>query len=91
VAPLQNHALALGEEILGQNPQLMFETHSEFAPGRDSMLVMRNCLRGGRRVKWCTAAATLTRLLQWAVTAAIGVSSLPGFIPAGVPVRGLVG
>jgi hypothetical protein len=30
VAPLQNHALALGEEILGQNPQLMFETHSEF-------------------------------------------------------------
>lgn len=30
MAPLQNHALALGEEILGKNPQLMFETHSEF-------------------------------------------------------------
>src|SRR5438034_11020262 len=30
VAPLQNHALALGEKILGKNPQLMFETHSEF-------------------------------------------------------------
>src|SRR5438034_6051528 len=30
VAPLQDHALALGEEILGKNPQLMFETHSEF-------------------------------------------------------------
>ena len=29
VAPLQNHALAPGEEILGKNPQLMFETHSE--------------------------------------------------------------
>src|ERR1039457_2158266 len=30
VAPLQNHALAAGEEILGKNPQLMFKTHSEF-------------------------------------------------------------
>ena len=30
VAPLQNHALTPGEEILGKNPQLMFETHSEF-------------------------------------------------------------
>src|SRR6266567_5314778 len=30
VAPLQNHALAPGEEVLGKKPQLMFETHSEF-------------------------------------------------------------
>src|SRR6266704_1243717 len=30
VAPLQNHALALGEEMLGKNPQPMFETHSKF-------------------------------------------------------------
>src|SRR5205085_157198 len=30
VAPLQNHALALGEEIPGKNPQLMLETRSEF-------------------------------------------------------------
>src|SRR6266852_1477797 len=30
VAPLQNHALALGEEFLGKSPQLMFETRSEF-------------------------------------------------------------
>ena len=29
VAPLQNHALAPGKEVLGKNPQLMFETHSE--------------------------------------------------------------
>src|SRR6266508_2391408 len=29
VAPLQDHALALGQEILGKNPQLMFDTHSE--------------------------------------------------------------
>ena len=30
VAPLQNHALTLDEEILGMNPQLMFQTHSKF-------------------------------------------------------------
>ena len=30
VAPLQNHALAPGEEIPGKHPQLMFETHSKF-------------------------------------------------------------
>ena len=30
VTPLQNHALASGKEIQGKNPQLMFETHSEF-------------------------------------------------------------
>ena len=29
VAPLQDHALAPGEEILGKNPQLMLETHPE--------------------------------------------------------------
>ena len=30
VAPFQNNALALGEEIPGKIPQLLFETHSEF-------------------------------------------------------------
>ena len=30
VAPLQNHALAPGEEVLGENPQLSFETPPEF-------------------------------------------------------------
>ncbi len=30
VAPLQDHALTLGEEIQGKNPQLMLETRSEF-------------------------------------------------------------
>ena len=30
VAPFQNDALALGEEVQGENPQLMFQTHSEF-------------------------------------------------------------
>jgi threonine/homoserine/homoserine lactone efflux protein len=46
------------------------------APGPDSMLVMRNCLRGGRRAGWSTAAGTLTGLLLWAVAATLGLSSL---------------
>lgn len=46
------------------------------APGPDTMLVMRNALRGGRRVGLCTAAGTLTGLLSWAVAAALGLSSL---------------
>jgi len=29
VAPLQNHAAPIGEEILGENPQLMFDAHSK--------------------------------------------------------------
>ena len=29
VAPLQNHALTLGEELLGESPQLTFDTDSK--------------------------------------------------------------
>ncbi len=46
------------------------------APGPDSMLVMRNSLRGGRRVGLCTAAGTFTGLLAWALAATLGLSSL---------------
>src|SRR5271166_4281636 len=46
------------------------------APGPDSMLVMRNSLRGGRRVGLCTAAGTFTGLMGWAVAATLGLSSL---------------
>ena len=46
------------------------------APGPDSMLVMRNSLRGGRRVGLFTAAGTFTGLLGWAVAATLGLSSL---------------
>jgi len=46
------------------------------APGPDSMLVMRNSLRGGRRMGVCTAAGTLTGLLSWALAATLGLSSL---------------
>jgi threonine/homoserine/homoserine lactone efflux protein len=46
------------------------------APGPDSLLVMRNTLRGGRRTGWITACGTLSGLLVWAVAAALGLSAL---------------
>jgi threonine/homoserine/homoserine lactone efflux protein len=44
------------------------------APGPDSLLVMRNALRGGRRAGWVTAGGTVSGLL--AVAAALGLSAL---------------
>ena len=44
------------------------------APGPDSMLVMRNTLRGGRRAGWITACGTMSGLAVWAVAAALGLS-----------------
>ena len=61
------------------------------APGPDTMLVMRNALRGGRRVGLCTAAGTLTGLLSWAVAAALGLSSLLAASRLGYDVLRLVG
>jgi threonine/homoserine/homoserine lactone efflux protein len=46
------------------------------APGPDSLLVMRNTLRSGRRAGWVTASGTLSGLLVWAVGAALGLSEL---------------
>jgi threonine/homoserine/homoserine lactone efflux protein len=46
------------------------------APGPDSMLVMRNTLRGGRRAGWITACGTMSGLAVWAVAAALGLSAL---------------
>jgi threonine/homoserine/homoserine lactone efflux protein len=46
------------------------------APGPDSMLVMRNTMRGGRRHGWVTACGTLSGLTVWALAAALGVSAL---------------
>jgi threonine/homoserine/homoserine lactone efflux protein len=46
------------------------------APGPDSMLVLRNTLRGGRRAGWVTASGTLSGLLVWATAAALGLSAL---------------
>ena len=46
------------------------------APGPDSMLVMRNSLRGGRPMGLSTTAGILTGLLSWALAATLGLSSL---------------
>jgi len=46
------------------------------APGPDSMLVMRNTMRGGRRAGWLTACGTLSGLVIWALAAALGLSAL---------------
>jgi len=46
------------------------------APGPDSMLVMRNTMRGGRRAGWVTACGTLSGLTIWALAAALGLSAL---------------
>ncbi|HEY2284391.1 MAG TPA: LysE family translocator [Streptosporangiaceae bacterium] len=46
------------------------------APGPDSLLVMRNTLRRGRRAGWVTGAGTVSGLLIWAVAAALGLSAL---------------
>jgi threonine/homoserine/homoserine lactone efflux protein len=46
------------------------------APGPDSMLVLRNALRGGRRAGWVTAGGTLSGLLVWATAAAFGLSAM---------------
>ena len=45
-------------------------------PGPDNVLVVRNALRGGRRVGQATAAGVLTGLLLWAAAAALGLSAL---------------
>jgi threonine/homoserine/homoserine lactone efflux protein len=46
------------------------------APGPDSLQVVRNTVRGGRRAGWVTASGTLSGLLVWAVAAALGLSEL---------------
>ncbi len=46
------------------------------APGPDSLLVMRNTVRGGRRAGWVTASGTLSGLLVWVVAATAGLSAL---------------
>lgn len=61
------------------------------APGPDSMLVMRNTLRNGRRAGWVTAAGTLSGLLVWAVAAALGLSALLRVSHLGYDILRLVG
>lgn len=46
------------------------------APGPDSLLVLRNSARGGRRGGLATAAGTVTGLVVWAAAAALGLAAL---------------
>src|SRR5215469_12020603 len=46
------------------------------APGPDTLLVLRNSARGGRRAGLITAAGTVTGLLVWAAVAALGLAAL---------------
>jgi threonine/homoserine/homoserine lactone efflux protein len=46
------------------------------APGPDSMLVMRNTMRGGRRSGLITACGTMSGLTVWALAAALGLTTL---------------
>ena len=42
----------------------------------DSLLVLRNTLRHGRRAGWVTSTGTMSGLLAWAAAAAFGLSAL---------------
>jgi threonine/homoserine/homoserine lactone efflux protein len=61
------------------------------APGPDSMLVMRNTLRGGQRAGWITACGTMSGLAVWAVAAALGLSALLRVSHVGYDVLRLAG
>ncbi|MCU1491938.1 MAG: Lysine exporter protein [Acidimicrobiaceae bacterium] len=45
-------------------------------PGPDTMVVLRNLVRGGRRVAALTVGGVLSGLAVWVVTAALGVSAV---------------
>jgi hypothetical protein len=66
------------------------------APGPDSLLVLRNSARGGRRaglataagtitglLVWAAAAGTITGLLVWAAAAALGLAARCGPVRSG--------
>ena len=46
------------------------------APGPDTLLVLRNTVRRGRRAGFATAAGTVTGLLVWGAAAALGLAAL---------------
>lgn len=48
------------------------------APCPDSLLVMRNTVRNGRRAGWVTAGGTLSGLLVWVVGRGAGWLRRPG-------------
>jgi threonine/homoserine/homoserine lactone efflux protein len=61
------------------------------APGPDSMLVLRNTLRGGRQAGLITAGGTMSGLLVWATAAAFGLSALLRASTAGYDILRIAG
>jgi threonine/homoserine/homoserine lactone efflux protein len=61
------------------------------APGPDSLLVVRNTVRGGRIAGWVTACGTLSGLTIWALAAALGLSALLRVSQAGYDVLRFAG
>ena len=61
------------------------------APGPDSLLVLRNTMRGGRRAGLITACGTMSGLAIWALAAALGLSALVRVSHIGYDVLRLAG
>ncbi|TXC92299.1 LysE family translocator [Streptomyces sp. ISID311] len=53
----------------------MFALLVTMAPGPDTLLVLRNCVRGGRRTGAATAVGAGAGSLAWAVAAAVGLAA----------------
>jgi threonine/homoserine/homoserine lactone efflux protein len=66
-------------------------TIGTLVPGPDLIVVLRNAIRGGRRIGWWTAAGTTTGVALWALAASMGLSSLVAASRAGYDAARLVG
>ncbi|UQI47218.1 LysE family translocator [Streptomyces sp. HU2014] len=53
----------------------LFSLLVAMAPGPDTLLVLRNCLRGGRRTGTATALGAAVGSLAWGVAAAFGLAA----------------
>ncbi|REK86133.1 LysE family translocator [Streptomyces inhibens] len=53
----------------------MFALLVTMVPGPDTLLVLRNCVRGGRRTGAATALGAAVGSLAWAVAAAVGLAA----------------
>ncbi|MFF4955163.1 LysE family translocator [Streptomyces chattanoogensis] len=53
----------------------LFALLMTMAPGPDTLLVLRNCVRGGRRTGAATALGAAIGSLAWAVAAAVGLAA----------------
>ncbi|MEU8581405.1 LysE family translocator [Streptomyces abikoensis] len=53
----------------------LFSLLVAMAPGPDTLLVLRNCLRGGRRTGSATALGAAAGSLAWGIAAALGLAA----------------